>query len=940
MGESSRQVSLGDLIIHQDGDPGVISAISDTDIEVDFLSGAHCVFDVHDVCGEEADIAFHFPRHSRLSSDEGDVEIVLRNQLLDLENLWHQLKVKEKDLATNIGIAKIVPWLERIEAVNVVNAYDALVSNRQNFKKTFVEEYHCGSLRNFLLACNSAAEVFDVEENIIDHLRRKKTRSILKSAGFEGMDPFQLEACSKLSKNHLIKARAGSGKTLCVTALAILALKDSNIPPNQVMVLTFNRRAAREVGARIQRNTNSSAFGIARTFHSLAKRISRPKKQLIFDDGGLDISGHKQSRFADRVVKRILNPAFKLKLFLYFRKELEDLEKLGAGLSSHDYFLFRRSLLHFTLNGEKVKSIGEKYIADFLFEREIDYVYEKVWDWKFEDGERGIPYAPDFSINYQGRDFILEHWAVHPDDRDARLPDWWEGGDAKEYQQQIHRKRRFWRERNVALIETDTSMLAGGREAFERMLEQQLMKSGIRSSRQSQDRIIKRVLERPHQISRMARTFLAFVQKCKKRSWAPGEMAKIIEERGPYEERTRIFYDLAIRFYREYEKTLDEEGAIDFDDLLHLAIEEINRKTSDASFYTEDRSIVHLKDLQLLLIDEFQDVSPLYVEMINSIRAFNPELEIVCVGDDWQAINKFAGSDLRFFSGFKEHFTPSEVSILPVNHRSAKNIVALGNYVMRGNGEEGIARTDSGLGNIVISSVEDIFVSFSKRADLVAQSEKDRPYVENAVSQRADADRGWLTGNERKFAASLKAATEFIREVAGKAEDADDQVESVLVLSRTKHVYGINIREFSKRLRNCLQAHAGASISNALTVSSDTVHAAKGEGADVVVILDATGSQFPKVHPDLTLFSLFDEGVSQNLEEERRLFYVSVTRCKRHLLVLTSRKDSSPFIPDMNTLSTVQDVSSVDLSESKQEDLPTGWEANPDWIVELAKHEL
>ena len=933
------KVHLGDLVIHQDGDPGVVSEIADGDIQVAFLSGSKCVFDGASFSAIYSDIAYHFSRIPTLSKESKLLQITLREQINDIENVWRQLETSSEAAIDTDKVVATIPWVSEESALGIIDAYINLISNKRNLGESFFEAYCTGSLREFLQLCESVSETFDVPQKLMRFICKKKAQSILNRLEFDGMDAYQLEVCSKMAQNHLIKARAGSGKTLCVSALATLALKDTDLSSSQLMVLAFNKRAAREVRTRIKNATKTDDDINVRTFHSLAMRISRSKKRLIFDDGGLDISGHKQSRFAERVVRRILNPAFKIKLYLYFRKELENLEKLGLDLGPNDYFIFRRALEHFTLNGEKVKSNGEKYIADFLFEHGVDYAYEKVWDWKSKDFGDGIPYAPDFSISFQGKDFILEHWAVHPDDPSARLPDWWESGSAKDYQQQIRRKRAFWRERGVKLIETNTTMLVSGRESFERILKARLESAGIIPRKQSEESIVRRVFAKPHQVSRIARLFLGFVQKCKKQSWDPNMVKRQIENAGPFEEKVSRFYDLAQRFYGEYESALHEEDAIDFDDLLHLAIDEIHAKEESASLYVEDKSTIPLTSLRILLIDEFQDVSPLYIKMINSMRKFNPNMNLVCVGDDWQSINKFAGADISFFSRFKKYFRSSEVSILPVNHRSVSNVVALGNYIMRGNGEAGLARHDAELGEIRIKPIEDIFVSFSKRADLLEQSRKDRIYVVNAVESRIDADRGWLKKNEMNAAASLKAASEFIQDVMEKYHSPSDPVETVLVLSRTKYAHGLKIRDYAEKLENVLKSF-GNSLAFALTIDSDTVHAAKGEGADIVVILDVTNRQFPKVHPDIALFELFGEDVSQNLEEERRLFYVAVTRCKRHLLMLTSQGEQSPFLPADNILDSLGHVTKVDpfaFEPAETSEFLRECEDAPNWILEAAK---
>jgi hypothetical protein len=88
-------------------------------------------------------------------------------------------------------------------------------------------------------------------------------------------------------------------------------------------------------------------------------------------------------------------------------------------LPPNDYLIFRRSLELVTLDGKRVKSNGEKFIADFLFEHGIEYRYERPWAWK-ADFLDGSVYRPDFSIVHGGYDYILEHWAIEPENPTSR----------------------------------------------------------------------------------------------------------------------------------------------------------------------------------------------------------------------------------------------------------------------------------------------------------------------------------------------------------------------------------------------------------------------------------------------------------------------------------------------------------------------------------------
>ena len=65
----------------------------------------------------------------------------------------------------------------------------------------------------------------------------------------------------------------------------------------------------------------------------------------------------------------------------------------------------------------------------------------------------------------------------------------------------------------------------------------------------------------------------------------------------------------------------------------------------------------------------------MFFKLVQAIRARNPDASVFCVGDDWQAINAFAGSELRFFQDFNRYFRDTSTLSMPTNYRSARAIV-------------------------------------------------------------------------------------------------------------------------------------------------------------------------------------------------------------------------------------------------------------------------
>jgi len=151
----------------------------------------------------------------------------------------------------------------------------------------------------------------------------------------------------------------------------------------------------------------------------------------------------------------------------------------------------------------------------------------------------------------------------------------------------------------------------------------------------------------------------------------------------------------AVSLYEQYTEHLKKHKLIDFDDLLDLATQCL-RAMQKLPIITLNGRKCDLGALKLVCLDEFQDHSRFFFNLISAIRDTNSSLGIYVVGDDWQAINSFAGSDLRFFHDFRSYFGESAQTTLLNNYRSGKYIVEYGNRLMKGLGKGGIAINKGG----------------------------------------------------------------------------------------------------------------------------------------------------------------------------------------------------------------------------------------------------
>ena len=461
-------------------------------------------------------------------------------------------------------------------------------------------------------------------------------REIVRRALPQG-DPEKEAFLCSLSPAILLKARAGSGKTIAIAMKAAMLCSQFRIDPARVMVLAFNKKAATEICGRIRKRFGVAGFANARTFHSLAWQIVRPHEELIYDLSGGERS--KQTAFVGDILRSIWTDEVERQVYSCFRRETTEYIQLGEGLSDRDYHVLVRNLSQISLKGDEVKSAAEKWIADFLFEHDIPYEYERPYFW----GRR--IYRPDFTVLAAGKETILEHWGIDPAAKGGEVPRGWTMG-WDEYREEVERKRQYWAQdrRSRRLIETSSRDAVQGREAFEAVLKHRLENAGIRCDRLDDAEVARRVMRKGR--PRLLRMLVQFISKAKKAGMSPFDVSSAIATAPAKGPRTRIFETIASRVYSQYQVECQRQQKIDFDDLVARCVD-VLRETGGRRSLSLGGSEILVRGIDWLMIDEYQDFSEAFRRMTDALRNVNPDLRITCVGDDWQAINGFAGSDLK-----------------------------------------------------------------------------------------------------------------------------------------------------------------------------------------------------------------------------------------------------------------------------------------------------
>ena len=298
------------------------------------------------------------------------------------------------------------------------------------------------------------------------------------------------------------------------------------------------------------------------------------------------------------------------------------------------------------------------------------------------------------------------------------------------------------------------------------------------------------------------------------------------------------------RINQNRDRALAQSGQMEWNNILRLAagvLRDTSRTLRAAGYRGFEGQ------LRFLFVDEFQDFSIAFADLVQATLARNPDCVLNAVGDDWQAINGFMGADLGLFKAFKTSFAPALNLPLPVNWRCGSQIVALGNRVMVASKE-----TEARAGKPHAGSVQ------IKQGQI-------------RTAQR------WQGDIAEESAAYVLAQAKRAAAAAWQADAAAGRAAGSVVLIASRN------RPYALRPEQIIAAVGAVPAGGRLEFS--TAHSAKGKDWDHVIVLDATAECYPSEHPgNLLLRGLRDAAALK--AEGQRLLYVAVTRAKQSLTLI------------------------------------------------------
>lgn len=709
------------------------------------------------------------------------------------------------------------------EALGRINQYRKLSGDNLVQVQEFYQRF--GKLGTYCQGANT------------EFVKAEKVRWAQLFASIEGraLDEQQQDCIVKEQVNHLVIAGAGSGKTTTIVGKVRYLLERYGYSPGELLILSFTKASATEMAQRLSKETGKDLDVF--TFHKLGKEIIAQVegKQPLVTNIGLDMFVRQQFESLLKV------PGFLSLVANYvigFSKQYKDAFQFKT-LGEYQEYLQESSIV--TLKGERVKSHEEMVIANFLFSNNIPYQYEGKYIHDVASREFS-QYCPDFYLPQY--DIYIEHFGI---DRTGNVPPFFsarKGMTAKEsYWEGIKWKRQTHKQYGTTLVETYSYEMKDG--VLTEELKDKLVELGVQFRPMSQDALMdllgKKSLWDTSNFSSLIATFICHM-KANQVEISGLQKYNQTKYSGFPMVRNLYFLKIVAPIYDEYQRALVEAEEIDFNDMINRA----------AAYIIQGR---YKAPYRYIIVDEYQDISVPRYRLIKAIKD-QRDCRLFCVGDDWQSIYRFAGSDISLFTGFQEKFGYAEKSYIETTYRFPQSIIELsGNFILKNPGQ--IRKT----------------------------LRSPRPSQETAFQL--------VYGRGRELATELQ---KLLDNLPPEAE--------VLLLGR----YNSDI-DFFLGPELSMLARSGDNTKRItytrrkdLRMQFMTIHGSKGLQGDYVFILNNTRGTmgFPsEIQDDPVLDLVLQEEERYPFAEERRLYYVAMTRCKTFLYLMVDLTRRSSFVQEL-----------------------------------------
>jgi len=676
------------------------------------------------------------------------------------------------------------------------------------------------------------------------------------------LDDQQRKAVVTDEDNNLIVAGAGSGKTTTIIGKVNYVLDKYKVDPEKVLLISFTRRSAGDLKKRLKKDEVK-----VKTFHSFGmevlKEVEGNRPKTLDDDENSTVFTHvlTKSFKASLEDRKYINKVNKF-VTDYLREPKSEFDFKTRGdyyqyLRDQDFSTFKRVPSHpnkTTFKREVVKSIEECKIANFLLFNGIDYKYEAKYK-----PYLSFNYFPDFSLIQDGETIYLEHFGIN---NNWQVPPFFaRDGEThkqatKRYLDDRDKKIQLHKNNSTTLIQTFSYEIWNNDESFYDMLKQRLIDAGIRLNPKTPEEIWQIINDfyryEEKDLIKLFGTFITLMKSNQSSISVIKNKAEKIEDRF-LRKRSQLFLDIIKPIYDGYEAHLVKEKVIDFSDMINKATKHISSRK-------------YKKKISYVIIDEFQDISIGRYNLVKAIKRSNPGCRLFCVGDDWQSIYRFTGSDIALFKDFSKYFGVTEQSKIETTYRFHNPLI-----------------------------------------DLSSQFIQQNP---NQVKKELHSIDGKKTNYKIKYSKG-RDDTSVLIDIFNELTVVYDNIEDKKITILARHNFDLKkwvknedeLLSIDKKNNISYQSQTEDGGTRNIHANFQSVHSAKGLEADIVIIINCNAGKhgFPnQMSDDPTLNLLLSEADQFENGEERRLFYVAMTRAKEMLYLIADSANESKFISEIS----------------------------------------
>lgn len=785
------------------------------------------------------------------------------------------------------------------------------ISKVKKFKEDYAE-YISSEDEKFFEKFYNKPETFETDtkqanERYINQ-ELKDNSDLFDDLGGKSLDSQQREAIVVDEDAVKVIAGAGSGKTFTIQGKVKYLTEKRDVDPSEILAISFSNASVDDLKERIAEPID------IKTFHKVGKDILTQYNQYSRPD----------TSALKRIIKRYLtkkalkNEDISKKLIEFFSFYInvppsdDDIKYEGDLLDWQEGVDFSTLKRRFknkqreTLNNEIVRSYEELYIANFLFIYGIKYTYEKIYSYPNKNFEREfnkfkeflfsfneeIPdelknditkdllnltdifeeyeikdYLPDFYLD--DYNIYIEHFGLNRNCENHLIG----GKSSEEYVKEMEWKRKVHKKYGTTLIETFSYYQSENRLLTR--LAEKLQAQGVEFNEIDYREVYRILLE--NKTIKEWEDFIVllktFIELFKGNNYDETKFKEFYDYVGGLKDsfskdRTIAFLKIVEEIYNDYEAYLLKIKKIDFNDMINKASDCIVKNGLDLPY-------------KYIIVDEYQDTSFTRYNLLRNI-CDSIGAKIMVVGDDWQSIYSFSGCDVNIFTKFDNFFDVCETRYIEKTYRNSQQLIdASSNFVMKNPDQ-----TRKELKSSKSLKYPIKLVNFDNDFDEILKFEL---IIKNIINQSTFKNKKILIlGRNNKDIFNLLKNFNVENEYGKrKFEILGDEDK----LRRNKFVK-IVYRE-----------------SPDVNIEYRTVHQSKGLECDNVILINLKNwkAGFPnKMVDDPVLNFVKRNGDSFSYAEERRLFYVALTRTKNNVYLLAPYFKSSVFVQELKTDANVE----------------------------------